>query len=74
MIFNEILIPQDSFTETNVTRKRFVVGKFITILPRLFHSKALQLNTFFMLENPRMSIKLERCINKINKIKNEHRV
>ena len=26
MIFNEILIPQDSFTETNVTRKRSVVG------------------------------------------------
>ena len=26
MVFNEILIPQDSFTETNVTRKRSVVG------------------------------------------------
>ena len=26
MIFNEILIPQDSFTETNVTRKRSIVG------------------------------------------------
>ena len=26
MIFNGILIPQDSFTETNVTRKRSVVG------------------------------------------------
>ena len=25
MIFNEILIPQDSFTETNVTRKRSIV-------------------------------------------------
>ena len=25
MIFNEILIPQDSFTETNVTRKKSVV-------------------------------------------------
>ena len=25
MVFNEILIPQDSFTETNVTRKRSVV-------------------------------------------------
>ena len=25
MIFNEILIPQDSFTKTNVTRKRFIV-------------------------------------------------
>ena len=28
MIFNEILVPQESFTETNVTRKRSVVGKF----------------------------------------------
>ena len=26
MAFNEILIPQDFFTETNVTRKRSVVG------------------------------------------------
>ena len=26
MVFNEILIPQDSFTETNVTHKRSVVG------------------------------------------------
>ena len=26
MIFNEILISQDSFTETNVTRKRSIVG------------------------------------------------
>ena len=26
MVFNEILIPQDPFTETNVTRKRSVVG------------------------------------------------
>ena len=26
MVFNEILIPQDLFTETNVTRKRSVVG------------------------------------------------
>ena len=25
MVFNEILIPQDSFTETNVTRKRSIV-------------------------------------------------
>ena len=28
MVFNEILIPQDSFTETNVTRKRSVVENF----------------------------------------------
>ena len=28
MIFNEILIPQDYFTETNVIRKRSVVGNF----------------------------------------------
>ena len=26
MAFNETLTPQDSFTETNVTRKRSVVG------------------------------------------------
>ena len=26
MTFNEILTPQDSFTETNVTRKRSIVG------------------------------------------------
>ena len=26
VVFNEILIPQDSLTETNVTRKRSVVG------------------------------------------------
>ena len=26
MVFNEILMPQDPFTETNVTRKRSVVG------------------------------------------------
>ena len=26
MVFNEILTPQDSFTETNVTRKKSVVG------------------------------------------------
>ena len=26
MVFNEILTPQDPFTETNVTRKRSVVG------------------------------------------------
>ena len=26
MVFNEILIPQDPFMETNVTRKRSVVG------------------------------------------------
>ena len=26
MVLNEILIPQDSLTETNVTRKRSVVG------------------------------------------------
>ena len=26
MVFKDILIPQDPFTETNVTRKRFVIG------------------------------------------------
>ena len=28
MTFNEILIPQDSFTETNVTHKRSIVRNF----------------------------------------------
>ena len=28
MIFNEILIPQDPFTKTNVTRKKSIVGSF----------------------------------------------
>ena len=26
MVFNEILIPQDPFTETNVARKKSIVG------------------------------------------------
>ena len=41
MIFNEILIPQDSFTETNVTRKRSVVGNlnhFFKVTKKIFVS------------------------------------
>ena len=40
MIFNEILIPQDSFTETNVTRKRSVVGNS-------YHLKKTLISFFF---------------------------
>ena len=43
MIFNETLIPQDSFTETNVTRKRSVVGNSYFI-PKLIYYKF----TFFI--------------------------
>ena len=39
MIFNEILIPQDSFTETNVTRKKIHRRKFATTFPKSFYSK-----------------------------------
>ena len=45
MIFNEILIPQDSFTETNVTRKRFVVENFIYLPKNTF----VIFKTFFIL-------------------------
>ena len=45
MIFNEILIPQDSFTETNVTRKRSVVGNSHV----LFKISSLINNTRFIL-------------------------
>ena len=39
MIFNEILVPQDSFTETNVTRKRSVVGNSQLHSQNHFYSK-----------------------------------
>ena len=42
MVFNEILTPQDFFTETNVTRKRSVVRN-----PHLFRKKILILILFF---------------------------
>ena len=45
MVFNEILILQDPFTETNVTRKRSVVGnsnvKSENIIRKLFLSKLI---------------------------------
>ena len=38
MVFNEILIPQDPFTETNVTRKRSVVGdSYLSQKKYLYH-------------------------------------
>ena len=36
MIFNEILIPQDFFTETNVTRKKVCRRKFVTTFQNCF--------------------------------------
>ena len=44
MVFNEILIPQDSFTETNVTRKRSVVENSYRF-PKSFY---LKFHTFFL--------------------------
>ena len=38
MVFNEILIPQDPFTETNVTRKRSVVGESHLSKKYLYHT------------------------------------
>ena len=37
MVFNEILIPQDSFTETNVTRKRVHRRKFLNTFQNHFN-------------------------------------
>ena len=45
MVFNKILIPQDSFTETNVTRKRSVVGNFYLSSKNTF----VIFKTFFIL-------------------------
>ena len=39
MIFNEILIPQDSFTKTNVTRKRVRRRKFAITFQNYFYLK-----------------------------------
>ena len=64
MIFNEILIPQDSFTETNVTRKRSVVGN-LQLSPKiifLFKFHILFFYAFIMLENMMMNNMLEQCI------------
>ena len=53
MIFNEILISQDFFTKTNVTRKRSVVGnprlsqKNIFIFYMLFIKKSNVINIFY---------------------------
>ena len=41
MVFNEILTPQDSFTETNVTRKRVRRWKFVTLFQNYFIKKQL---------------------------------
>ena len=38
MVFNEILIPQDPFTKTNVTRKKSVVGDSHSSQKKIFIS------------------------------------
>ena len=60
MVFNEILIPQDSFTETNVTRKRSVIGN--SHLSRIKKNSILShliviyiTKKWFMLENQNLS-------------------
>ena len=49
MVFNEILIPQDSFTKTNVTRKRSIVGNWhlSQIIIVDFLEKGFSKETFF---------------------------
>ena len=64
MVFNEILIPQDPFTETNVTRKRSVVEN-LQLSPKiifLFKFHILFFYAFIMLENMMMNNMLEQCI------------
>ena len=49
MVFNEILIPQDFFTETNVTRKRSVVGNsYLYSKVILFEISCLAFILFFV--------------------------
>ena len=67
MVFNEILISQDSFTETNVTRKRSIVEN------SWLHSKIVLFETlhlitcFYMLEIVGMNDMLENCIKILNR-------
>ena len=73
MVFNEILIPQDSFSMTTVTRPRIRRRRFMTIFPKLLYLKTSHLITcFFMLENMRMNSIFEQNINKIKKIKRQN--
>ena len=52
MVFNEILIPQDSLTETNVTRKRSVIeNSWLYSKIILFKNFTFCLYTFYILEN-----------------------
>ena len=48
MVFNEILIPQDPFTETNVTRKRSVVENSHFYLERI--KKLISINIIIIFE------------------------
>ena len=47
MIFNEILVPQDSFTETNVTRNRSVVGIFVFLEKNKKNKKNINFTIFY---------------------------
>ena len=67
MVFNEILIPQDSFMETNVTRKRSVVGNSHssqTNLILLFHKTILKEIKLLLL------LKRKLSLTKLNKMTN----
>ena len=59
MIFNEILIPRDSFTETNVTRKRVRRRKFVTTFRNHlgFHIFVFFFIFFYILESMKTIIK-----------------
>ena len=67
MVFNEILIPQDPFTETNVTRKRSIVGdshlsqKIFISYRHTFKTMKIQSLIFFgfFLINPPCIIKIK---------------
>ena len=54
VIFNEILIPQDSFSRTIITRQRIRRRKFATTFPKWFYLKFHNLFlyiSFYILEN-----------------------
>ena len=69
MVFNEILIPQDPFTETNVTRKRSVVGDshlskkiFVSYMYVFKKTKIRPLILLgFFLINPSCIVKIKRA-------------
>ena len=63
MVFNEILIPQNFFTETNVTRKRVRRRKIRNHVPKPILLKSSHLITcFYMFENTGVNNMLEQCV------------